>query len=73
MMYLVLEMLTYLIFAGLLGFWIGWQLNGYYKKRKITQLQNIWKANLYSREEELKVSQQQLRSCLKQLETIQNT
>ncbi len=65
MWYLIGEITLYLVLAGALGFTTGWLLKGYYKKREIAYLEKIWKANLYSQEEELK----QLRQKIAALET----
>ena len=54
MLYLILEIIFCLLLAAIFGFIIGWYLKAAGRQREITQLEKIWKANLYSKEEELK-------------------
>lgn len=54
MLYLVLEIIFCLLLAAIFGFIIGWYLKASGRQREIAQLEKIWKANLYSKEEELK-------------------
>ncbi len=61
--YLILQIISCLLAAFLLGFFIGWLLRGKGKDKEIENLQNISKANLYSREEELKAAKKALEEC----------
>ncbi len=60
---LISEIILCLFVAALFGFIIGWLWRGKSKDREIENLQNIYKANLYSREEELKAVKQALENC----------
>ncbi|MGH1364533.1 MAG: hypothetical protein ACRBF0_13315 [Calditrichia bacterium] len=58
--YLVTQIWLCLLLAFLLGLLIGWLIARWSNKNKITYLENIWKANLYSREEDLKTANVEL-------------
>lgn len=58
MLYLVLEIIFFLLLAAIFGLIIGWYLRGAGRNREIAQLEKIWKANLYSKEEELKAGRE---------------
>lgn len=58
--YLVTQIWLCLLLAFLLGLLIGWLIARAANKSKIAYLENIWKANLYSREEELSAAKAEL-------------
>lgn len=53
MWYLIAEISVFLGIAAAFGFLTGWYLQRYYRKREISYLEGIWKANVASLEEEL--------------------
>ena len=69
--YLILQIILCLLAAFLLGFLIGWLLRGKGKDTEIENLQNIFNANLYSREEELKAAKKALEECKSNLKNVE--
>ncbi len=53
MWYLIAEISVFWGIAMVFGFLAGWYLQRYYRKREISYLEGIWKANVASLEEEL--------------------
>ena len=63
MMFLVGEISLFLLVAVILGFVIGWFLKRYYMKQDFIRQAKIWKANLYSKDEELAQVRDELEAC----------
>ena len=79
MMYLIIEITTFLILAGFLGFLIGWSMKSAIKKNKWTQLENTYTINMASQrqtvnalEEEIQKKSKRIESLLKKLEKTIN-
>ena len=49
MIYLLGEILGYLLAAMLLGFWLGWMAQSLVKRRALSYRNRLWQANFISR------------------------